>query len=189
MTWLYEQPLVIVVIGILLLLGLGIAWSSTGRKELLYAAAAALALVILGLVIERLVTTDAESIRQTLQEIASDVEHNDHRALVRHIAESAPQIRERAEAEMPNYDFSECRVTRVHKIEVDHATAPKTAIVELNVVFSGDFRHEGLEVSDYTGARWVKLHLAEDKDGRWRIEDYEHDDPQRMIMERPAEAH
>jgi hypothetical protein len=186
MTWLFEQPLVIVVLGIVLLLGLGIAWSSTGRKELLYAAGLVLSLVVLGLVIERLVTTDAESIRQTLQEIAHDVKHNDHRSLVRHIADSAPEIRQRAEAEMPNYDFSECRVTRVHEIAVDGAANPKAAVVELNVVFSGDFRHEGLEVSDYTGARWVKLHLVQDKEGRWRIEDYEHDDPQRMIMERPA---
>jgi len=185
MTWLYEQPLVIVVIGIVALVGLGVAWSSTGRKELAIAAGLALLLVVAALTIERLVVTDGEAIRQTLQEIAHDVAANNHRALVCHISDTAPQLRDRANSEMPNYKFTDCRVTRIHIITVDAKSTPKSAIVEFNVVASGSFRYEGLEVNDSNVARWVKLHFVQDKEGRWKVEHYEHDDPQRMIMNRP----
>jgi len=184
MTWLYEQPMVIVVIGVLLLLGLGIAWSNTGRKELAIAAGFVLLLVIAGLVVERLVVTDGESLRQTLQEIAHDVAANDHRALLRHLSDTAPELKQRADKELPNYRFTSCRVSKVHNITVDATAKPKTAIVEFNVVFSGNFRYEGFQ-GDYNGARWIKLDFVQDKDGRWKVENYEHDDPQRMIMERP----
>jgi hypothetical protein len=186
MSWLYEQPLILVVVGILLLLGLGIAWSTSGRKELLFAAGLVLALVVTGLAIERLVVTDGEALRQTLQEIAHEVGTNNHRALLRHIADSAPELKQRAEKEMPNYQFTDCRVTKIHSIDVDASAAPKSAIVTFNVVASGSFRYEGLELNDSNVARWVQLHFVQDKDGRWKVEDYQHDDPQRMIMERPA---
>lgn len=186
MTWLYEQPLVIVVIGIVVLLGLGVAWSSTGRKELAIAAGLALLLVIVALAIERLVVTDGEAIRQTLQEIAHDVATNNHRALLRHIADSAPELKQRANKEMPNYKFTDCRVTRIHNIQIDAGGAPKAAVVEFNVVASGSFHYEGMDLNDSNVARWVRLHFVKDKDGRWKVEDYQHDDPQRMIMNRPA---
>lgn len=182
MTWLYEEPLVVVVVGILLLVGLGIAWSSTGRKELAFAAGMVLLLMIVGVVIERLVVTDGESIRQTLQEVAQEVAANDHRALLKHIADDAPQIKQRAEKEMPNYDFQNCRVTKIHQLIVDTTGQPKTAIVELNVVFTGNFQVGGMPFNNYTGARWIRLELVQDKDGQWKVENYEHDDPQRMIM-------
>ena len=169
-----------------LLVGLGVAWSSSGRKELLFVAGLVLALIVAGLAIERLVITDDEAIRQTLQDIAHDVATNNHRALVQHIASSAPELKQRAEAEMPNYQFKDCRVTKVNAIEVDSSAAPKSAIVEFNVVASGTFRYEGVEVSDTSVPRWVKLQLIQDKDGRWKVAAYEHDDPQRMIMNQPA---
>ena len=41
MTWLFEQPLIIVILGVALIFVLGALWSASGRKELLYALAAA----------------------------------------------------------------------------------------------------------------------------------------------------
>ena len=185
MTWLYERPELIVVVGVLLILGLGIGWSTTGRKELAIAAGFALLLVIVALVVERLVVTDGESLRRTLQEIAKDVADNDHRALLRHLSDTAPALKQRAEKELPNYRFTSCRVSKVHNITVDSKAEPKTADVEFNVVFSGNFRYEGFE-GDYNGARWIRLQFVQDKDGKWKVENYEHADPQRMIMNPPA---
>jgi hypothetical protein len=186
MAWLFEQELIIVVVGVLLLLGLGIAWSSTGRNELAYAAGLVLLLVVAGVILERLVVTDRESLEATLQEIARDVAANNHRALYKHLADTAPELRQRAEQELPNYKFQTCRVSKIHNLHVDSGAAPKSAEVEFNVVFSGDFHYEGVSVNSYSGARWIKLHFIQDQDGRWKVEDYEHDDPQRMIMERQA---
>ena len=184
MSWLFEQPLVIVLLGVAVTLALGGLWSATGRKEPLYAAGGALVLLIAGLVIERLVVTDREAIRQTLADIARDVKSNDHRALAAHIHSSAPELKKRAQAEMPNYKFDDCRVTRVHLVDVDASAEPRSAIAEFNVVVSGTFRQSELEVTG-TYPRWVKLHFVRDKDDRWKVIAYEHDDPQRMIMNAP----
>jgi hypothetical protein len=184
MTWLYERSDIIIVIGVVLMLGLGIGWTNTGRKELAIAAGFVLLLVVACVVIAQLVVTDSESLRQTLDEIAHDAETNDHRALLRHLSENAPELKQRAEKEMPNYRFTDCHVSKVHSTTIDSKSKPKTASVEFNVVFSGNFRYEGFQ-GDYNGARWIKLEFVQDKDGRWKVENYEHDDPQRMIMKKP----
>jgi len=186
MNWLFEQPLIIVFLGVALILGLGAAWSASGRNELLYTAATALALLIVGLVVERLVVTDREAVRATVLQIARDVQSNNRRAVKQHISSTAPQLKQKAEAEMPNYQFTECRVTRIHLVDVDRYVEPRSAMVELNLIVSGTFQHSGFE-AEGTFPRWVKLHMLREKDGRWTVADYEHDDPQRMIMKQPNE--
>jgi hypothetical protein len=57
-------------------------------------------------------------------------------------------------------------------------------MVEFNVIASGTFKQPGFEVTD-TIPRWVKLHLLRESDGRWTVAEYEHDNPQRMILNRP----
>lgn len=183
MNWLFEQPLIIVLIAVAATLACGALWSATGRKELLFAALAALLLLAAGLVTEKLVVTDGEAIRATLQEIASDVRRNDQQALLQHIDASAPELKQKAKSELPNYRFSECRITRVNLVDVDASAEPRSAIAEFNVVASGTFRYEGTELTD-TIPRWIKLQLVKNKDGRWRVIHYEHDDPQRMLMDR-----
>jgi hypothetical protein len=187
MNWLFEQPLIIVVLGVLLCVGLGAAWSASGRKELIYAMATVLGLMLAGLVVERLVLTDREAIHATLREIARDVKSNNRRAVLRHLHSSVPDLKKKAEAEMPRYQFTECRVTKIHTTEIDAHTEPRSAIVEFNVIASGTFKAEGFEVTD-TIPRWVQLHMLREKDGRWTIVDYKHDSPERMIFERPADG-
>jgi hypothetical protein len=188
MTWLYEQPLVIVLVGVAILVALGAAWSATGRKELLVALGVALALMVVGLVVERLVVTDREAIEATLLEIARDVQSNNQRAVARHIYSGAPALKQRAEAEMPHYRFTECRITRINAVNVDERAQPRAAIAEFNLIASGSFHEEGLEISDASVPRWVRLHMVRERDGRWAVQDYEHAPPQQMIFERPLEG-
>jgi len=184
MNWLFEQPIVIVIFGVAVVLALAGAWSATGRRELLYGVGAALALLLAGLVVERLVVTDREAIRQTLVHIARDVQSNNRRSVVAHIASSAPSLKKKAEAELPNYQFTECRVTKVHSIDVSTQATPPTAIVRFNVVASGSFRYGGFEVSDSQVPRWIELQIVKEKDGRWTVEDYSHAPPQQMLFDR-----
>jgi hypothetical protein len=185
-SWLFEQPLIIVALGVAVILGLAAAWSASGRKEWLFGIAAALVLLIAGLVTERLVVTDREAIRATLQQIARDVRSNDRQAVLRHVHSTVPELKKKAAAELPNYEFTQCRVTKIHKIDVDRDAEPHSAMVEFNVIASGTFRQSGFEVTD-TVPRWVRLHMLREKDGRWTVVDYEHDDPQRMILRQPQE--
>ena len=128
MTWLFEQQLVIVALGVGLILALGAAWSASGRNELLYCLGAAFVLLIAGLITERMVVTDREAIHATLLTIARDVQNNNRRAVLAHIYSGAPELRKKADAELPSYQFTECRVTKIHKIEVDRSAEPHSAI-------------------------------------------------------------
>jgi uncharacterized transporter YbjL len=186
LTWLFEQPLIIVALGVAMILALGAAWSASGRKELAYAIGAVVVLLIASLVVERLVITDREAIRATVLHIARDVQNNDHRAVVAHVHSSAPELKRKALAELPNYHFTECRVTKIHSIDIEKYTEPRSAIAEFNVIASGTFRQAGFELTD-TIPRWIKLHLLREKEGRWTVVEYEHDSPQRMIMAQPLE--
>ena len=185
MNWLFEQPLIIVAVGVMLILGLGAAWSASGRRELLYAATAVLALLLVGLIVERVVVTDREAIRQTLLEIANHVKNNDHAALRRRIHSSAADLKRKADAELPNYHFTECRITRIHKIDVDTSAQPHSALAEFTIVASGTFKVVGTEVTS-TVPRWVQLQLLREKDGSWTVSGYEHAEPQQMMFDRPV---
>jgi hypothetical protein len=187
MTWLFEQPLAIVIIGVVLLLGLGTAWSMTGRKELLYALGATLALIVVGLIVERLVITDREAIQATLLTIARDVQSNNRRAILGHVHSSATELKQRAETELANYQFTECRVTRIHLVDVNARAQPRSAVVEFNVIASGTFRQGTLEVSDTSVPRWVRLNMLRENDGRWTVESYEHAPPQQFMFNRPQQ--
>jgi hypothetical protein len=183
--WLLESPYTIVALGVALIFALGVAWTTTGRQQLLYALAAAIALLFAGLLTERLIVTDREKIESTLREIARDVKNNDHRRIVSHIHSSATAIKQKAQAELPKYHFTDFRITRINSLDVDRSVDPPSAVVELNVVGGGTFHEHSIEMDHV--ARWVKLHLLREKDGRWTVAEYEHDDPQRMIMQTPNE--
>jgi hypothetical protein len=184
--WLLEQPLYIVVIGIVLGILVGGAWSVSGRKELFYALGAVVVLTIVTLLVERLVVTDAEAIRAKLSEIARDVENNDHKRLMAHFSKGAdPADIARAQAEMPNYEFTECRVTKIYGTDVDASAEPRSAKVQFNVIVSGTFRESGFEMTSTTG-RWVELQMVKE-DGHWRVQDYDHKDPLPHLFGQPID--
>jgi hypothetical protein len=185
--WLFDTPIFIVLIATVLGVLCGVAWTSSGRKELLYALGAVVALTIAMLIVERVVVTDREAIRTKLAEIARDVQANDHQRVLSHIAKSNPSLVQEAQTELQRYDFTECRVTKIHKTDVDSSAEPRSAIVEFNVRVSGKFSESGFEASG-TYPRWVQLHMVLEEDGQWRVENYEHDAPQQFMVNRPQDV-
>lgn len=173
-----EHPAASALVGIAICIALGIVWAKTGRQHWLYLLGGVILLTIAGLIIEQAVETDREAIERTLAEITRDVESNDLPALLRHIASTAPpEVRQTAEMEMPNYKFTECRITRIFENNIDADGEPKKAIVEFNVLASGSFSGPGVELSDSNVLRYVRLHMIQEKDGRWTVESYEHAPP------------
>jgi low affinity Fe/Cu permease len=186
MNWLFEQPVVVVLIGIALLIALGGGWSATGRKELLYAMGVTLLLIVAGLIVEKVVVTDREAIRAKLIEIARDLQHNDRSAVVAHVHSSRPELKQKAEAELPKYHFSECRITGIHLIEVNSKAEPRSSIVEFNLMARLSVKDGMIELADASIPRWVKLQMAVEKDGTWKVQEYEHAEPQQMLFDRSA---
>ena len=180
----FVPAVLIVVFGVIAALGCGVAWTRTGQRGWLFAMVGAVVLMIAGLIVDRLIVTDREAIEKTLAQIARDVQSNNLRALSRHIYSGAPELQQKAKAELPNYRFEECRITRIHQVEIDAETEPRSAIVEFNVVARGTFKHAGMELTD-TVRRWVRLQMVREKDGRWTVQNYEHASPERMMFDEP----
>jgi hypothetical protein len=183
MSLLLEQPLAVVIVGVVLALGVGIAWTSTGRKEWLIGLGAIVVLTIVGLVVEQLVVTDREAIEATLREIARDVESNNLPALLKHVSAGNTELTQKATAEMPNYRFDECRITKVYEIDIDASAEPRSALVEFNVVASGSFSQGGMEISDQGIPRRILLQMVREKDGQWRVQGYAHGSPLESLTE------
>ncbi|MEX2027173.1 MAG: hypothetical protein WEH44_07725, partial [Pirellulaceae bacterium] len=152
-------------------------WTATARGEPLIAAGVAIALMPLFWLVERLVVTDREAIEATLHQIAADVKSNNRAAVLGHIDPAATWLRARAEGEIANYQFTECKVNKLHGIEVNYRDQPHTAVAEFNVYVSGTFKvgSEMLPPGDYF--RRIELHLRQDADGHWRVENYSHRSP------------
>jgi hypothetical protein len=151
-------------------------WVATGRREPLWGAVAAIGLLPVLWLIERLVVTDREAVEATLHEIAADVKSNNRAAVLAHIHSGAPSLRRQAEQEIPNYTFTECKVNKIHRIDVAAADQPPSAEAEFNVFVSGTFKVAGQTASgDFP--RYVALKLRKDADGKWRVENYTHADP------------
>jgi hypothetical protein len=182
--WPLDRPEYIVIIGIVLGVIIGGLWTASGRKELLFGLVAVALFTTIWLVVERLVVTDQEAIRATLYEIARDVQSNDVQRVTRHVAKSNQSLVTRAKNELPNYDFEECRVTKVHLTDVDAGAEPRSAVVEFNVVATGTFRQGSIEISD-TVPRWIQLQMVREEDGKWRVQNYRHDAPQQFLFGQP----
>jgi hypothetical protein len=93
MNWLFEQPLAVVIVGVVLSLGVGMVWTSTGRKEWLFALGAVVLLTIAGLIVEQLVViTDREAIEATLARNCPRCERTTcGPSLSRHISSKPPR--------------------------------------------------------------------------------------------------
>ncbi|MBC7856213.1 MAG: hypothetical protein IAF94_22510, partial [Pirellulaceae bacterium] len=165
MNWLFDRPVYVAILGLVLCVPIAIAWVMTGRKEVLYALAAAFALFVALLILERVVVTDREAIETTVQQIARDVQANDHAAVQRHIYSGSPQLNQKVQGELPNYQFSECRVTSQPEIKVNTTDEPRSAKVTFLAAAAGDFKYQGMSASASKEApirRHIILHMRKE---------------------------
>ena len=179
MTGLLEPSLTFLLVLMFLVVAailLAAMWVATARREPLWGAALVILLVPLLWLVERMVVTDREEVEATLHEIAADVKSNNRAAVLAHIHSGAPSLKQRAQAEIHNYTFTECKVNKLHSIEVNAADDPPSAEAQFNVYVSGTFI---LGNQTFTGdaPRRIVLKLRKESDGRWRVEDYAHFDP------------
>ncbi len=181
MNTLLENPVPILLVGVLVEAVLGVILWCTGRGAVFLAMIGVLLVVLAGVGLEWLIVTDRERIETALAGAAAALEGNptgDDRAgmLDEYIAESARETRELVVWALNRVEFTEVRITNL-EISVDRRTSPPTAKVELNgyTAFKdrkGEFPYERRLVE-----LTMTLHRAERK--RWLITDdiIWHDDP------------
>ena len=178
MSWLFDRPVSVAILGVVLCVPIAIAWVMTGRKEVLYALGAAFAIFVGLLIMERMVVTDRESIEATVLQIARDVQANNHQAVLGHIYSGSPQLKQKAQSEIANYVFTECRVTKAPEIEVNVTDQPRSAKVSFLAAAAGDFKYGGNSAT-FSKAQPIRrriiFQMRKEADGRWTVADYDHE--------------
>jgi len=149
----------------------GFFWTQSGNKAAAWIAIVLLLLTLGLIVVSVQVETDQEKITRMLNDVAGALQRNDREYVFSHIHPQAAVTVQRAKTELPRYNFTEARVTRIKAITVDDSRKPETAVAEFNVIVALTFDGSNVRVP-----RFVKLYLAK-QDGRWLVRDYEHSEP------------
>jgi hypothetical protein len=173
-TWLFEEPLPIIFVGIVVEAILAGVFINTRRAVVLIPMLGVL-LVVLGLLaIEWAVVTDRERVEATMDGVAEALEANDWDRVRDYCAPDALGTRARV-----NWAESHVRVTdtSIHnlEIEINRLTSPPTAEATFDGVVAVNVQ-SGLLIHDRYAARFVvQLHLVGD---RWLITDHVEHQPQ-----------
>ena len=133
----------------------------------------ALALTLAPLLIDALIVTDREAIKQTVQRIARSVRQNDLPATMKFAHPDSPQVLRAIEQEMPNYEFSMCNIAGFREIAIGESGKDAKVTFRVYVNVKAKRGPEGL------GDREIVLDLRKDARGQWKITDYTHYDPRR----------
>jgi hypothetical protein len=165
-----ESPIIIGICGLCAAGLAGFFWTQSGHKAAVWIAIVLLILTLGLIALSVQIETDQEKITHMLHDVAGALQRNDRDYVLSHIHPNASATVQRAKSELPRYNFTEARVTRIKAITIDDLSKPVTAVAEFNVFVA-------LAVDGYSGQapRFVKIYLAK-KDGRWLVRDYEHDD-------------
>jgi hypothetical protein len=126
MEFLFENPLRIIFIGVVVEAVLGIVLFRSGRGVFLWAMIGVLALTVMAVTVERLVVTERERIEMTLDGITSALEANDLNRVLGYIAPNATHTRNRAAWAMRRIEFQSVGIYSLN-ITINRLTGPMTA--------------------------------------------------------------
>lgn len=182
MDFLFESPLTIVALAAALVLACGAAWIQLGDNRILFGVVAVIVGAIGLLVLERRIVTDREAVDATILELAEHIKHNRAEAIAGMVARGTPEIAAAARSEMASHKFTDCFVTKIHKIEINAKHQPPEAIAEFNASASGSFMNgqwnqDGIQ-------RWLRVTFWKEPDGKWRVAAYEHAEPQAFMFKK-----
>ena len=177
-SWFTEDAIFPMVTGaILVIIFIALAISSR-EKIMLYVAFGITAMVVFTVVCEHLIVTQKEEITETVYDLAEMVEANDVAGVAGFVSKSRPDTIDRINREMPGYDFDTCRFIGTNYFEPDENSNAKATIC-FTVTFRVSLVNQGQD--SIPGQRRVTLDFEKDEDGKWRIIDYEHQDPRKSL--------
>ncbi|MHC4402704.1 MAG: hypothetical protein ACYTG0_23830 [Planctomycetota bacterium] len=163
-----NSPWWIISLGVVAFALLAAAYMSTRRTDLMWSMVGVVALVLVGVVLERIVVTDVEKVQNTLYDAAAAAETNDVEALKQYIAPSAERTLARVEERLERFEVNTASVT-IRSIKFNDLTTPPMAEAEFiaNVGFVD--RHRMIPYKKYPCIGNVVLELH---DGRWLVSDH-----------------
>jgi hypothetical protein len=172
---LLEDPMPVILCGIVAEAVLGIILLTTRRGVLLWAMAGVLVLVLAGVGLEWLIETERERVEATVEAAAAAVRANDRQGLLERVHPSAVDARRLVNWAFGEVDFTDAQITHIEVQSINDLTSPPTA--KVHVVGNVFFNHRSGQ--DPYGRRHIDLLLElRLESGRWLVSGYEwHDDP------------
>ncbi len=171
---LFEQPLLILFFGTLLVAVTAVIWVQTRHRRALIGLGVA-TLMVLGLLgLERWVVTPAEQVKSTLRTIARRLEANDVAGVMEYISPQSEALRHEVQARMRQIKVKKISIKRNLKVTVRSGQGGASAEARFNAVATVDGpRSFG---GTFTVPRFVVVRFRREGE-RWRVKDYESFDP------------
>lgn len=142
MSWLFEDPTMLIASGVLIEALLAVALVKSGRAALLLAMAGVLVLVLGGVFVERMVVTEREQIEATLDGVSHELEANNIEGVLSWIDPASEGMREDVRARLSQARISEVRVFDLN-VNINHYVTPPTAQADFTGRIRGRYRGEG----------------------------------------------
>lgn len=177
-SFLFEAPWLMGGIGAIVTGVSGLAWLQTGNAWAKNIALALGVVTALFVWINFQVKTDGELVEEVVLAIAREIENNDHARVRQRIHPDASERVVSAVDQLPKVKFREARITKIHSVEVQGKSSPKSAFVQMNVILKVDS-----EYFSGNAAAWIQVEL-EQKAGQWLVVNYEQREPQYGYMNR-----
>jgi hypothetical protein len=165
-----EDPTPIIVCGILIEAVLAVVFVQTRRAGVLYAMGGVLAVVLIGLVVERLVVTEQKRIKATLYGAAKAIERNDPAGLGSFVAKSAATLLQRATGYMGMVEFTSVSISDLKIDKPNMLTSPPTVQIAFFATAHFNGRRGDFPYNAYPSQFWATLVL---EDGQWKIQSVE----------------
>jgi hypothetical protein len=163
MNWFFEGPWPILVTGVILETILIVALVRTGRAAILWGVAG-LGLLIAGLLlVERLVVTDNERIRETLDGVAAAAAANDLNGVLAYIGPDAKDVRDLATNSLRRIKVRETKIGNDLSIAITQQGGAPSALATFTGRIRAEVHGEALGHDTYVGRFSVGLVKQGDK--------------------------
>lgn len=170
MSWLFEDPTTLIVVGVLIEALLAVALVNSRQGKLIFAMLGVLALVLIGVIVEQLVVTDYERIEAALDGTARALRNNDVEGVLARIAPEAAGMRKTVEATLGRAHVTDAHVKDL-SVRFNRLASPPTARAEFIGNVKGSF-HAGADAAEGVVIRRFTVDFVRRGD-HWLMTGYE----------------
>jgi hypothetical protein len=168
--FLLQDPVPIIVLGIIAVAVLGAMLLSTGRGVFLIAMLGAIGVTLLGVGIEWLVVTEQERVEAAMDNTAAALVSNDIDTVLACCTQSADFTRGQARLAIRRIEFLKIKLTSVEIDDINYLTSQPTVTANFNAVITASDRSG--QFGTVTRPIGFTLHLRKESD-RWLITSHE----------------